>query len=308
MTQPGPLPGNYLGQSQNQQLGPCGQLSYQLRAGEAIQIQSPNYPSPFLGQTQCNWIIQSPPGTRIKVNFVDLMLYTKSNMCTLSFLLFSPPQLQDADRMNNIHRGAEFKVCGPYSGSVVYGGDQLNLKLVGDHPAGNAPIPNGLDKQRFALVLTVTNEPSTVTQNGQMIVFPAPLRPARPMRNKLAPKSQGPMSAGKPALNHVGNHVGPNTNHIQSASNVPHQGPHRGQHGNYYIPESSSTLPDYGDHYYDENLGSVQSGKSGNIGTFVFIAIIFIILIIVAIVFVRKELKKSPQNEPIEEKKLPEKA
>ena len=141
-----------------------------------------------------------------------------------------------------------------------------------------------------------------------MIVFPAPLRPARPMRNKLAPKSQGPMSAGKPALNHVGNHVGPNTNHIQSASNVPHQGPHRGQHGNYYIPESSSTLPDYGDHYYDENLGSVQSGKSGNIGTFVFIAIIFIILIIVAIVFVRKELKKSPQNEPIEEKKLPEKA
>ena len=152
--------------------------------------------------------------------------------------------------------------------------------------------------------IQVTNEPATVTQNGQMIVFPAPLRPTRPIRNNPALKSQGPMPAGQPGLNHVGNHIGPSTNHFQSGHNVQHHV----RHNNHQIPEYAATLPDYDNNYYDQNLGSVQSDNGGNMGTFVFIAIIFIILIIVAVVFVRKELKKSPHSEPIEEEKAPEKA
>ena len=152
--------------------------------------------------------------------------------------------------------------------------------------------------------IQVTNEPATVTQNGQMIVFPAPLRPARPMRNKPALNNQGPMPAVQPGLNHVGNRIGPNTNHFQSGPSVPHHG----RHGSHQIPEYSPTLPDYDNNYNDQNLGSVQSENGGNMGTFVFIAIVFIILIIVAVVFVRKELKKSPHSEPMGDEKMPEKA
>ena len=52
-------------------------------------------------------------------------------------------------------KGAEFKVCGPYSGSLVYASDQMNLKLVGDH-ADAADVVSHLNRQRFALVVSVS--------------------------------------------------------------------------------------------------------------------------------------------------------
>ena len=44
-------------------------------------------------------------------------------------------------------------MCGPYRGSVVYGGDKLNLKLVGDSTSEEVP---GVDKQRFSVVVSVS--------------------------------------------------------------------------------------------------------------------------------------------------------
>ncbi|GFT93198.1 cubilin [Trichonephila clavipes] len=56
----------------------CGGHFYVTHETPYLEISSPNYPSPPLPETECEWIIVSPSGTRMRVDFEsEFRMFTK---------------------------------------------------------------------------------------------------------------------------------------------------------------------------------------------------------------------------------------
>jgi len=102
----------------NYQPNQCGEiLDFSLRSAQPRQLKSPNYPHGIQHlKSPCSWYINSPPGTRVKLNFSGFFLQTTSSKyCTDAYL-----------EISDENSGTSFRLCKGLPGMLFI----LNLVLV----------------------------------------------------------------------------------------------------------------------------------------------------------------------------------
>jgi hypothetical protein len=230
---------------------------------QRVEIKSPKFPNSFPTQTQCKWIIEAPPGRRVKITFSDWSIPSSGIDCEVVFVSVTDLSLAGSVEQETKKKSVSF--CGKNPGTFITSGGSIELSIHSDSD------PDHLKVKHFRASISSTTDRATPVTTGQIVshghVDQRYTQPPQrqPQRQQQAPQVYQPNSQHLPAVPtqrlNPGRPAYPSYPSYPAPAQVPYapppaaypapRAPPRGNHvapprGGYSVPSHQPAMPSGG--------------------------------------------------------------
>lgn len=233
---------------------------------QRVEIKSPKFPNSFPTQTQCKWIIEAPPGRRVKITFTDWSIPPSGMDCEVVFI--SVTDLSLAGSLGQETKKKSVSFCGKNPGTFITSGGSIELSIHSDSDPDHLKI-----KHFRASISSTTDRATPSVSTGQIVSHghvdqrytQPPQRQTPAQRQQQAPQVYQPNTQNLPSIStqrhNPGIPVYPSYSSYPAPAQVPYapqqaaypapRAPPRGNHvapprGGYSVPLHQLAMPSSG--------------------------------------------------------------